>query len=154
MTVKVLGNWERAWTAPMNEWDLWIHPLREWNLENLIMVPTTGLDKERLTEYSDVSAALAAETELTHVYIDENATDNLADFTHPTDALYIVGKTGFAPYNTNFRSGVDKAVKIISSNVDILDNALPLANICNHGRYPLDPLVGRCSLFYRNDECS
>ena len=116
MTIKVLGNWERAWVAPFNEWDLWIHPIKEFGINELSMVPVTGLEKGNLSEYSDISEALAQNSDLVHVYIDEAATTNLVDFSHPENALYIVGKTSYSPYATNYREGTDLAVKIPTVN--------------------------------------
>ena len=46
------------------------------------------------------------------MFIDESATDSLVNFIHPTDAIYVIGKTSYSPYITHFREGIDKCVKI------------------------------------------
>lgn len=116
MTVKILGHWELAWKAPLQEFDTWIHPLKEFGIENFYMCPVTGIDKSRVIEKASIEEVLAENPTLTRVYVDERATVNLADFQHPDNALYIMGKTTYSPYLTNFNPETDLAVKIPSVN--------------------------------------
>jgi tRNA(Leu) C34 or U34 (ribose-2'-O)-methylase TrmL len=113
MTVKIAGFWENAWQAPLNEFDLWIHPLREFGIDEMHMVPNTGINsvKSRVHEYDDLEYILNKFPELPRVFVDEAADTSLTDFVHPADALYIFGKTSLAPYKIYAQPG-DHVVKI------------------------------------------
>lgn len=113
MTVKIAGCWELAWQAPLNEYELWIHPMREFDIEELNMVPITGISKSRVNEYNDITEILALYEDMVHVYVDESAEETLDTFIHPENALYVMGKTSFSPYLTHKRPQ-DMAVKIQS----------------------------------------
>lgn len=113
MTVKVVGQWERAWKSPMEEYNSWIHPLREFGLNTFYMCPVTGIDGH-VDERRSVNEVFDENPDLVRVYIDETAGVELPNFVHPVDALYVVGKTSFAPYKTEFREGIDLAVKVPS----------------------------------------
>lgn len=119
MTVKIAGHWEKAWQSPLNEYDLWIHPLREFGIDEMHMVPISGIgiQKKRVKEYTDLVEILAAFPELTPVYVDEFAPVSLPDFEHPKDALYIFGKTSLSPYKYYAKEG-DLSVKLDSVNND------------------------------------
>lgn len=116
MTVKIVGHWERSWRSPIEEYEMWIYPIREFGLTDFYMCPITGIQQSgRCFERHNIDDVFT-ETDATHtrVFVDENATDLLPDFVHPTDALYIIGKTSYSPYLTHYREGIDKAVKIPS----------------------------------------
>lgn len=114
MTVKVVGHWERAWRSPLEEFNSWIHPLKEFGVEHFFMCPVTGVDLGRVTEFNQIKDVLDNNQLLTHVYVDEQAEEDLQEFTHPEHALYIFGKTQFSPYKLHYRPDIDKAVKIPS----------------------------------------
>lgn len=116
MSVKIVGFWERGWDTPWQEFNWWIHPIKEFGVTEFYMSPVTGIDKAAVNEYSDLNDVIAqADADgATCVYLDESATDELPDFVHPENAVYIVGRTSYSPYATNFRPGVDRAVKIPS----------------------------------------
>ena len=116
MAVKVAGFWERGWDTPWQEFNWWIYPIKEFGVTEFSMSPVTGIAKSTVTEFSDLATVIADADAagLTCVYLDEAATDDLPDFVHPVNAQYIVGRTGYSPYSTNFRPGTDLAIKIPS----------------------------------------
>lgn len=118
MTVKIAGFWERGWDTPWQEFNWWIHPIKEFGVTEFSMSPVTGIEKSTVSEYSDLATVIDAADADSRVcvYLDEAATTELADFVHPENALYIVGRTGYSPYVTNFREGTDQAVKIPTVN--------------------------------------
>lgn len=116
MTVKVVGHWERTWKAPLEEFESWTHPLREYGLNEFYMCPITGIDRSKCLERPSIDEVFAENDTLTRVFVDDNATTMLPDFAHPTNALYVIGKTSYSPYLTHFREGVDMAVKIPSQD--------------------------------------
>lgn len=113
MTVKVMGHWERGWDTPWQEYNWWIHPLREYNVNDFYMTPITGIGKDPVIERATIEEILQENADLTHVYIDESATVELQDFVHPTNALYILGRTGYSPISKKTEN--DLAVKIPSN---------------------------------------
>ena len=117
MTIKIVGHWERGWDTPYQEFNWWFHPLNEFAVDEFCMSPVTGLDNNRVSEYSDLNEIIAqADADgATCVYIDEDAMDDLPDYEHPENAVYIMGRTGLSPYKTNFRPNVDQAVRIPSN---------------------------------------
>lgn len=113
MTVKVMGHWERGWDTPWQEYNWWIHPLREFSLTEFYMTPVTGIAREPVLERHTIEEVLEENPGLTHVYVDETATTELGDFVHPENALYILGRTGYTPI-ANKKEG-DLAVKVPSA---------------------------------------
>lgn len=116
MAVKIVGHWERAWRSPIEEFEMWTHPLKEFGIDDFYMCPITGIDKSRCLERATIDDVFSENPELTRVFVDENATTTLPDFVHPTNAIYVIGKTSYSPYLTHFREGTDMAVKIPSQN--------------------------------------
>tara|TARA_R110000772_G_scaffold1453_3_gene4916 strand:+ start:5924 stop:6349 length:426 start_codon:yes stop_codon:yes gene_type:complete len=114
MTVKIVGHWELSWRTPIEEFDSWIHPLREFGHESFYMCPVSGIGiaKQRVLERASIDDVFEENPDLTRVFIDEGATDSLVNFIHPTDAIYVIGKTSYSPYITHFREGIDQCVKI------------------------------------------
>ena len=113
--IKVLGHWELQWQCPIQEYELWLHPLREFNIDHLYMVPITGLPPSRLTEINDIDSIIKQNKDYTVVFVDEAAEDELPDFVHPENALYIMGKTTYSPYLIHFDKTKHTAVKIPSN---------------------------------------
>src|SRR3989304_5735220 len=50
MTVKVAGLWERGWNTPIKEVELWEFPLRDFAVNEHIMVPVSGIENSYVTE--------------------------------------------------------------------------------------------------------
>jgi hypothetical protein len=97
MTVKVAGVWEQGWIAPINEWDLWNFPLRDYGVDEFVMSPISGIDR-KVTEMKNVAACIDANPNLAPVFFDEEGEVELADFEHPEDVLYIFGRASFSPW--------------------------------------------------------
>lgn len=112
MTVKIVGHWERGWDTPWQEYNWWIHSIREFGVEEFYMTPVTGIGKTSVLERATIEEILSENSQLTHVYVDESATVELTDFVHPTNALYILGRTGYSPISKKTEN--DLAVKIPS----------------------------------------
>jgi tRNA(Leu) C34 or U34 (ribose-2'-O)-methylase TrmL len=118
MTVRVVGFWERGWNTPMHEMDLYEMIIRDFAVDGFHMSPVSGILNEYVTEhasYDDAVVAMRA-TGSKMVFVSESATTNLADFTHPEDATYVMGKVSFDPMVTYFQEG-DEAI-VIPTNVN------------------------------------
>lgn len=113
MTVKVSSQWERGWQAPIDELELYIHPLKEFGVRELYMCPVSGIADTSVLERQSLEEVIAENLDLVHVYVDESAPEELPNFIHPENCLYIMGKTSFSPYKTHAREN-DLAVKIPS----------------------------------------
>jgi tRNA(Leu) C34 or U34 (ribose-2'-O)-methylase TrmL len=96
MTIKVAGMWELGWCAPLTEFDLWAFPLRDFGVAEWIMAPVSGVQK-KVTEVAGIDAAIAANPELTVVFVDEDGATPLQEFRHPEDALYVLGRASSSP---------------------------------------------------------
>jgi len=96
MTIKVAGMWELGYCAPLTEFDLWAFPLRDFGVAEWIMAPVSGVQK-KVTEVERLGDAIAANPELTVVFVDEAGETPLQDFEHPENALYVLGRANFSP---------------------------------------------------------
>jgi hypothetical protein len=96
--VEVAGTWELGWSAPKTEMDLWWSVMRTYEIPFLHMTPVTGLRHKMLMEHDSFEDMVAA-TDLTPVFVDENAECELADFEHPENALYLFGKATYSPFS-------------------------------------------------------
>lgn len=98
MGIEVAGIWEEGWNTPIKEADLWEMGARAFEVDAINMSPVSGIARKRITEYHSMEVVITAKPHLTRVYVDENGAVELADFEHPTDALYIFGKCGQSPF--------------------------------------------------------
>jgi hypothetical protein len=114
MAVKVAGQWEIGWDTPFIEYRWWRHPLMELDVYEFYMSPVTGIAKSGITEYTDITALRDEFPDYVNVYVDESAADELPEFVHPENALYIIGRCSYSPFAVHFREGIDLAVKIPS----------------------------------------
>lgn len=110
-TVKLAGIWELGWNTPIKEVDLWEYPLQDFGVSQLYMTPVSGIGNHSVTERATMEAVLAENSGLTVVFIDEHATVDLKDFTHPDNALYVFGKASLSAWVAYNRPG-DLSVKI------------------------------------------
>lgn len=95
--VEVGGLWEMGWSAPITEADLWEMVLRSYGVERLNMTPVSGIDKRWISEYHSMDELIESR-DLTPVFIDENGETELSDFEHPENALYVLGKATYSPF--------------------------------------------------------
>lgn len=94
--IKVAGVWERGWTTPIMEFDLWAFPLRDFEVDEFIMCPVSGI-KKAVTEYENIEQVIKANPKLTPVFVSEDGEKELAEFKHPRNALYILGCVSYTP---------------------------------------------------------
>lgn len=114
MTVKIAGLWEFGWSSPIQEQSHWTYPLRDFGVTEFCMCPVSGIRPDNqvpLVEYHELSEVIAANPDLTRVFVDENGETSLCDFVHPQNALYIFGKAGQSPMATYKQDG-DLSVSI------------------------------------------
>lgn len=123
MTVKCVGVWEQGWNTPIKEYDLWHFPMREYQVDEFIMTPISGIVAQQITEMVDVQAAIDANPTLTPIYVDEGSGQMLDTFVHPANCLYIFGKASYSPWIAH-GSPANSSVKIATP----ADTALLWAN--------------------------
>lgn len=111
MTVGLLGFWDIGYSAPLTEADQWEFMCRDFEVDDWHMIPVSGVDRP-VQEWATIEDFLDADTgSLERVYVDENGTEDLVDFEHPADALYIFGKANYAPMAGHARRD-DRSLKI------------------------------------------
>ena len=97
--IQVISSWEIGWNYPRMESDMWEMVLREFSVDCQCMMPKSGVKTHEnqtfLTEYNDVAEVIdeARAAGRTIVFVDENGTEELEAFTHPTDVAYVFGRT-------------------------------------------------------------
>ena len=119
MAVKVAGAWETGWLSPREEFELWKHPLREYGVDEICMSPVSGIkagiNQTLLVEKQQIETFItdARAAGMALVFVDEAAETLLADFVHPENVLYVLGKTSLSPYVAFYDANLgDLAVKI------------------------------------------
>lgn len=108
--IKVAGFWNFGWTTPIEEFHLWNMVRRDFEVDEFIMCPVTGIQKN-VTEHKDLQEVID-NNDLTIVFVDESGETWLEDFEHPKNVLYILGKTSFSAYRSVAGSGKFISVKI------------------------------------------
>jgi len=93
MTVKTVSYWERFWMTPIKEVDLYQYLLEDFGTDEIIMVPISGIDNNRVTERPDLDTVFEENSELTVVFVSDKGATPLADFEHPENVLYVTGLT-------------------------------------------------------------
>jgi hypothetical protein len=96
MTVKCVGIWEKGWNIPIQEFDLWRMVMREYEVDEWIMTPVSGIVATKIKEAPDVQSVIDANPTLTPIYIDEGSGGTLSEFVHPENCLYIFGRTSLS----------------------------------------------------------
>jgi hypothetical protein len=107
--IEVAGTWEYGWSAPKTEFDLWWAVMRTYDIPMLHMTPRSGYQHRMLTEHDTFEELLGA-TDLTPVFVDENAECDLRDFEHPENALYVFGKANYSPFTNLAAQGLSVRV--------------------------------------------
>jgi hypothetical protein len=90
--IKIAGIWEIGINTPLIEHDQWDYPLCEYDVDEWIMTPVSGIDG-KCVEYHTIQDAIDDNPDLTVVYVDEKGSEELHNFKHPNDALYIFGRS-------------------------------------------------------------
>lgn len=99
--VKILGNWELGYHAPITERYYWSHPIRDFGTAEWHMAPMSGVkkcdQKVELVEWEDYEKFFDAHPDLTRIFLEprtERFNPNtvwLHEFTHPEDCVYVFG---------------------------------------------------------------
>lgn len=116
--IKVAGVWDFGWNTPIKEMELWEYPLKDYNVDQFIMSPISGISNNYVIEVADLGSYIAEQRAqgYTIVFLDEKATTTLDNFIHPVDnVLYVFGKAMFSPMTAYGQSG-DSTLKIITPN--------------------------------------
>ena len=95
MNVKIVGKWEHGWDTPLTEYNRWIHPIREFGIQEFYMTPISGILKQSVKEFRTLDEILNLEENegYTKVFCDDKADTSLIDFEHPAKAMYVFGRT-------------------------------------------------------------
>jgi len=109
--IRIASIWERGWNTPIKEADLWVMVAREFGIEKFLMTPVSGIDNIYVEEFKSMEDAIAAYPDLTIVFVDEKADDNLDEFIHPENALYIFGSVSVEAFNL-YDENKHKAIKL------------------------------------------
>lgn len=97
MVTAVAGLWELGWNTPIKEFDLWVHPLRDFGCHEFYMAPVSGIAVD-VTEVPNLGDLISAQRRLRPiVFVDEAGATPLPEFEHPDDALYVFGRTSLSP---------------------------------------------------------
>lgn len=108
--VIVAGFWELGWNTPIKEYDLWHFPMLDFGVQEIAMIPVSGIAKSNIKEFKELDSLLEYYNECTPVICSEEGEIDLTDFEHPTNALYIFGNTNYSPFN---RFANEKNVKSV-----------------------------------------
>lgn len=109
--IAVAGLWELGWNTPIKEFDLWIHPLRDFGCEEFFMSPVSGIAAD-VIEVPDLGELIKEQrASKSIVFVDEAGTTQLPEFEHPDDALYVFGRTSLSPL-TAYGQDDDQSVMI------------------------------------------
>lgn len=111
--IKVAGVWEFGWNTPLQEFDLWAFPLRDYNVDEFIMSPVTGIQR-KVTEFVTFEDVISANPGLTPVFVEEEGAGYLDDFEHPADALYLFGRAGYSPWKARGKKGLSVKIETAS----------------------------------------
>ena len=112
--VIVAAFWELNWNTPIKEVDLWQYPLRDFSVDKIYMVPVSGISNKKIIEKPTIEEVIKEHKNLQVIFITENGEHDLRDFVHPENALYIVGKTNYSPFNT-LKIGNSTSVRVPTS---------------------------------------
>jgi len=117
MTVKIAGVWELAWNTPIKEVELWEYPLRDFGVESLIMEPVSGIRNSFVEETNDLRSKLEElrSENYTIVFVDENGSEELNNFEHPENVVYVFGKATISTM-TAYKKDNDRSLKINTVN--------------------------------------
>jgi hypothetical protein len=114
--IVVAGHWDIGYLTPIIEHYRWALPLRDFDVDEWAMCPVAGIlntEKSRLPlrEFPDYEAMLTFYADLPRVFLEPRtprqnpATTWLHEFTHPTDALYVLGSAHYNPTIQHARDG-------------------------------------------------
>ena len=111
--IKILGNWEIGYHAPITERYYWSHPIRDFGANEWHMTPISGVQKcdqqVKLFEWKDYESFFKEHPDLMRVFIEprtERFNPNtvwLHEFEHPDDCVYVFGSAHYNPTTQHHR---------------------------------------------------
>jgi len=91
--IVVASVWEYGWNTPIKEFDLWYYPLKDFDVDEFAMTPVSGIRvNNKVQEFHSVDAMIQ-HYDLPVILCTEDGKDDLVDFKHPKDALYLFNRT-------------------------------------------------------------
>lgn len=132
--IKVVGFWELSWNSPIKEKELWKFPLSEYEVDEHIMIPISGIPTGKyFREMQHLEQSFEENPDATFVFVDENTETTLTDFVHPENAVYVFGRTSLSPLI--FKRDQDLTLKIESPKNSGGFWAHQVACVILHDRY-------------------
>lgn len=130
----IAGHWDFSWSSPYEEMHYWEGVIREYGVDEFWMCPRTGVKSKYLMEADALEDVLNHHKDLPAIYLAEDGQHALSSFEHPHDAMYILGRTNYSPFNyAASRGGV--SVKIETPEELGMLMAPVAASIVLHDRY-------------------
>lgn len=112
--VIVVGYWELNWNTPIKEVDLWVFPMRDFGVDKIYMMPVSGINNDKIEEVPNISAIFDKYPDFVRVFVDEEGDEELTNFEHPENVIYIFGRVGFSP--EKYKRDIDKSLYIETIN--------------------------------------
>lgn len=97
--IKVASVWEQGWNYPLMEADIWRMMLRAFNIKHFYMTPISGIRKfpaVGFQERESIEDILEENKDLSKVFVSEKGENNLINFVHPENVIYIFNRSGGA----------------------------------------------------------
>ena len=93
--IRVISFWS-GWNDSAHEAELWTYLCRAFDIDDLVMVPETGLEHSGLREMKTIAAAVdeARADGFDIVVLSEDGETLLPDFVHPGKVAYVCGPSG------------------------------------------------------------
>lgn len=101
MTVAVAGLWDFGYNCPISEVPLWLHPIRDFAVDEWHMSPVSGIDCPKIHEWAraeEMISSLRSRLHLVFVTEAHQGAVELDDFLHPKNACYVFGKSTWSPF--------------------------------------------------------
>ncbi len=114
--VTIAGYWDLGYNSPLREAERWDFMVKDFDLTNWHMIPVSGIKTSvKLIEKATLEDIFALYPGVQAVFMDESAGTTLENFVHPTDVIYVFGKSAYSPLGL-MREG-DVAIKINTPSV-------------------------------------
>jgi hypothetical protein len=108
--LKIAGMWELGWNTPIKEIDLWEMILGEFEIDQFYMTPISGILNKYVTEREHLREIIDENKNITKVFVDITGEEELQNFIHPKNVLYIFGKVG--PSAIAYKQKGDKSLRV------------------------------------------
>jgi len=95
--IVLAGYWDLGYSSPLREAERWSFMLKDFGVTQWHMIPISGIKHSPLVELAEIQEVFDAYPNYPAVFMDEKASNLLTTFIHPTNAIYIFGKSGYSP---------------------------------------------------------